>query len=453
MKFISPLVLSATLALSIPPVLQAESLPSQAEMWRIIQQQQQQLEALQKQLRMTTAKVQATDEKIEVTAAKVQASDEKAEVTAAKVDATEEKAEAAVTAVEESKTAAASWAERTQIGGYGELHYNNLAGEGAAVDKDEVDLHRFVLFFGHQFNDRIRLFSELEIEHAISGDGENGEVELEQAYLEMDLTAHHRLAAGVQLIPVGFLNQTHEPPTFYGVERNPVETFIIPTTWWEAGLGVQGEVAPAAIPGLSYHVLLHSGLETPVAGGNAFKIRNGRQKVSEAPADAGAITAQLKWTGYPGVEIGTTLQYQQDVTQDALAEAIDAFLFEAHAELRRGPFGLRALYARWNLDDGGLGIGPASGASVGRELQYGWYIEPSYRIPINWVPGEIGVFGRYNEWDNNAGANGDSGERQYNVGLNYWPHPLVVFKVDAQFQNNEDGDDQDGFNLGVGYQF
>ncbi len=442
MRFISSAVVSATLALSIHPVLHAEGMPSQAEMWLIIQQQQRQLEALQKQLQTTTAKVQATDEKVAVTAAKV--------------DATDEKAEAAVTAVEESRTAGSastSWVERTQLGGYGELHYNNLAGEGAAADKDEVDLHRFVLFIGHQFTDRIRLFSELEIEHAISGEGENGEVELEQAYLEMDLTAHHRLAAGVQLIPVGFLNETHEPPTFYGVERNPVETNILPSTWWEAGLGLRGEVAPAAQPGLSYHVLLHSGLETPLVGGNAFKIRNGRKKVSEASAEAGAITAQLKWTGYPGVELGTSLQYQQDVAQDALAAAIDALLFEAHADLRRGPFGLRALYARWNLDDGDLGFGPASGASDGRDLQHGWYIEPSFRTPINWVPGEVGIFARYNEWDNNAGANGNSGERQYNVGLNYWPHPAVVFKADAQFQDNEDGDDQDGFNLGVGYQF
>ena len=230
MRFISSAVVSATLALSIHPVLHAEGMPSQAEMWLIIQQQQRQLEALQKQLQTTTAKVQATDEKVAVTAAKV--------------DATDEKAEAAVTAVEESRTAGSastSWVERTQLGGYGELHYNNLAGEGAAADKDEVDLHRFVLFIGHQFTDRIRLFSELEIEHAISGEGENGEVELEQAYLEMDLTAHHRLAAGVQLIPVGFLNETHEPPTFYGVERNPVETNILPSTWWEAGLGLRGE--------------------------------------------------------------------------------------------------------------------------------------------------------------------------------------------------------------------
>ncbi len=269
----------------------------------------------------------------------------------------------------------------------------------------------------------------------------------------MDLNAQHRLAAGLQLIPVGLLNQTHEPPTFYGVERNPVETNILPSTWWEAGIGLRGEVAPAAIPGLSYHVMLHSGLDTPLDGSNAFKIRNGRKEVSEAIANAGAVTGQIKWTGYPGVELAASMQYQQDVAQGAFADEIDALLFETHADLRHGPFGLRALFAHWDLGDGLPGFGPATGNSTGRDVQYGWYVEPSYRTQIAFIPGEIGFFGRYNQWNNNAGTQGNAEERQYNAGVNYWPHPNVVFKADAQIQDNEDGEDQDGFNLGVGYQF
>ena len=50
------------------------------------------------------------------------------------------------------------------IGGYGELHYNNLN------SKKEIDLHRFVLFFGHKFSGRIRFHSEVEIEHAFLKD-------------------------------------------------------------------------------------------------------------------------------------------------------------------------------------------------------------------------------------------------------------------------------------------
>ena len=120
---------------------------------------------------------------------------------------------------------------KTVIGGYGELHYNNIE------DTESIDFHRFVLFFGHEFTESIRFFSEFELEHALSGDGKPGEVELEQAYIEMDLTESTTLKTGLFLVPVGIINETHEPPTFYGVERNPVEKNIIPATWWEAGAG------------------------------------------------------------------------------------------------------------------------------------------------------------------------------------------------------------------------
>ena len=93
----------------------------------------------------------------------------------------------------------ASWAEKIRIGGYGELHYNTLDGEGGATDKDEIDFHRFVLFLGHTFNERTRFFSELEVEHSNAGEGKKGEIELEQAYVEYDLNENHR-ADGEQLV-------------------------------------------------------------------------------------------------------------------------------------------------------------------------------------------------------------------------------------------------------------
>jgi len=120
--------------------------------------------------------------------------------------------------------------DRTTIGGYGELHYNNYRGDTpAGVDQknDEIDFHRFVLFFSHQFNDWISFRSEIELEHAIAGDGKAGEIELEQAYLDFALNKHYNVKAGVFLIPLGIINETHEPPTFYGVERNEVEKRII----------------------------------------------------------------------------------------------------------------------------------------------------------------------------------------------------------------------------------
>lgn len=405
LKYYSIIAASCTALVTSPLAFAAKDMPSQEEMWRLIQQQQQQIEALQAQLKRT-------DEKVEVAG---------------------ELAQQASTSGGSHGTP--GWWNRTSIGGYGELHYNG-------GDQDEIDFHRYVLYIGHEFNDRLRLHSELELEHALAGDGEPGEVELEQAFIEYDINDNHQARAGVFLLPVGILNEKHEPTTFYGVERNPVENAIIPTTWWEGGVGLHGQLGS----GFSYDLAVHSGLETDIAGGNAFKIRNGRQKVAEATAKDAAVTGRIKWTGVPGVELAMSGQYQEDVTQDQLAEDIEATFFETHADIQRNGFGLRALYARWDLS----GDAPEA---IGRDEQEGWYVEPSYKFGTG--IGDIGVFARYNEFDNEAGDNGGNTKiKQTDVGVNYWPHPDVVFKADVAFVDEPaGGDDDEILNLGVGFRY
>jgi hypothetical protein len=185
-------------------------------------------------------------------------------------------------------------------------------------------------------------------------------------------------------------------------------------------------------------------------GSDAFLIRPGRQKVSEASANDGAVTGQLKWTGMPGVELGLAGQWQKDITQGELG--VGATLLETHADIRRGPFGLRALYARWNLDKHNV-INASDPDAVGRDEQEGWYIEPSYKTRLGSIRGEWGLFARYNVWDNNAGSSNDTEMTQVNAGINYWPIADVVFKFDVQQQNNDSADNDNGFNLGIGYQF
>ena len=136
------------------------------------------------------------------------------------------------TATDEAIKAQVKLSNKTTIGGYGELHYNaHRDDDNSDNHKSQIDFHRFVLFINHEFNDKMRFVSELELEHSLSGDDKPGEVELEQAYVEYDLTQKTSVIGGLFLIPVGILNETHEPPTFYGVERNDVEKNIIPTTW------------------------------------------------------------------------------------------------------------------------------------------------------------------------------------------------------------------------------
>jgi len=314
----------------------------------------------------------------------------------------------------------------TTIGGYGELHYNNLSSDTS--EKKEFDFHRFVLFFGHDFNDKIRFFSEVELEHALVKDTDDGsgpgELELEQAYIEMDLDSSSILKAGIFLIPVGMINDTHEPPAFYGVERNPVEKNIIPATWWEAGAMYSAYMSN----GVSYDLAIHSGLNSATGS-----IRSGREKVAEAAGDSLAYTARVKYTGVPGLEVAGTVQLQDDMSQGTAANAVGATLLEVHAKYTTGAITVSALHATWDVD-----------VDTAAQTQTGSTLEASYKINSNW-----GVFARQNNWTNDDGA---TDKEQTDFGFNYWPHEDVVFKADYQMQNDDAGD-MDGFNLGVGYQF
>ncbi|WP_341503343.1 hypothetical protein [Gallaecimonas sp. GXIMD4217] len=378
--------------------------PTLEELYELVQAQQAEIQRLKGQLGETEAKVEKTDAKVEATADAL----EKGTGSYAANDG--------------------AWYNKTSLGGYGEHHYNHFDSDSGKTD--QVDAHRFVLFVGHEFNDKLRFFSELELEHSLSGEGKPGEVELEQAYIEYDFAQNHSAQIGQFLIPVGIINETHEPDTFYGVERNNVEKNIIPATWWETGVQVKGELAP----GLSYNLAVHSGLATDDAG----KIRGGRQKSAKANAEDFAYTGRIKYTGIQGLELAATVQYQEDVTQDLFGQN-DAMLYEAHAVYQFDAFKFTGLWAKWDID--GLSFEDA-----GRDEQEGWYVEGAYK-----VTDKLGLFVRESAWDNNAGNSADTETRQFDYGINYWLADNVVLKADVA--NQRGAGKADAFNLGVGWSF
>ena len=331
---------------------------------------------------------------------------------------------------------------RVHIGGYGEMHYNNLTANDE--DKRQLDLHRMVLFFGYDFSDNVRFVSEFEVEHTlVSGGSEHGAVEIEQAYVELDVFNDAQFRTGVMLMPIGIVNETHEPPTFYGTERPIIETTIIPSTWYSAGISL----SKTFDNGLSYDVLLTEGLKTgdPTTSDDAdpFYLKGGKQKASYSDAFDLAVTGRLRYRGITGLELATYGQYQPDLDQSAEESYADsATLLGGHAIYQFGTLTATALFARWDV------AGDAAKAA-GKDVQQGGYVELSHRQNEKW-----GVFTRHSAWSEQE----DDSATQTDFGVNYYPHPDVVFKADYQLQNDdaesrEDINSGDGFNLGMGYQF
>jgi len=389
------------------PAIHAQD--SNADLLAKLEFLQQQIDELKQQMKQTQNQTVETDAKLE-----------------------------AVAEVIESGPSYTAETSRTTISGYGELHYNNLSAEDPSHDLESVDFHRFVLFFGHEFNDKTRFYSEFELEHSLAGDGKPGEVELEQAFIEFDLKPGLYTKAGLFLIPVGLLNETHEPPTFYGVERNNVESIIVPSTWWEAGAGANGRWGSS----WNWDLALTSGLQIPTTGSSAFRVRSGRQKVAKAVASDGAITGRLRYLGIPGLQAAVTVQYQFDPSQTANDGLDDGTLIETHIDYRRAGFGLRALYARWDFSGDAV-------EAAGADNQDGWYIEPSYRLNKH-----IGFYTRYEEVD---AARDQDRFSQWEVGFNWWPADNVVIKFDYRDRSHDliaaHGRDFTGIDIGLGYSF
>ena len=174
--------------------------------------------------------------------------------------------------------------------------------------------------------------------------------------------------------------------------------------------------------GLSWDVAVHSGLNTTTS------VRSGRQNVGNAVAETLAYTGRIKYTGLAGLTLSASWNQQEDMDQVAGGLGA-ASLLEAHVIYHVADLKLTALFAQWTIENG-------------LDTQ-GSIVEASYRVSPTW-----GVFARQNIWDD-TGA-GD--KTQYDIGANYWPHEDVVLKLDVQQQNGLAGN-QDGYNLGMGYQF
>lgn len=354
------------------------------------------------------------------------------------------------------------------LAGYGEVLFQSFADEnesGNKVDKkSQLDFLRAILYTGYRFSDRFVFNSEIEFEHATTGEGEEekGEVSLEFAYLEYAASELLSLRGGLVLLPMGLINEFHEPNVFLGARRPETETRIIPTTWRENGVGIVGSAGM-----FSYRAYLVNGLNA--SGFSSSGLREGRQGGSKALAEDLAFVGRLDITPTPGFFFGGSLYRggsgQGQFTVNGKDLDVDTTIGEVHVQLQIRGLDFRGLYARAKVDEVAElneALGLMGNASVGETLQ-GGYLQVGYNLLLltRYNDGTKGFtpyfrFEKLNPQNEvPAGFEKDPSKDQtlYTLGVEFRPIYNVVIKTDYQWIRNEAENGVNQFNIALGYSF
>ncbi|MEZ5977887.1 MAG: hypothetical protein R3F34_06695 [Planctomycetota bacterium] len=340
------------------------------------------------------------------------------------------------------------------IGGYGELSYVDVMGGDATLD-----LHRAILYFGYRFDDHWLVNSEFEFEHATiedtndgSGDTAPGEVSVEFAYVEYQHDPTFGARAGLMLVPMGFVNELHEPNAFLSADRPFVEQRILPSTWRENGVGVFGECDC----GLSWRVYAMAGLDA--SGFSSNGIRGGRQQGGQSSAEDLAIVARVDQALTDGLTIGASGYHGR--TGQTLSLGARTTILEGHFDWRMDGFRARGLYARTEVDDVAelnAALGLAGADSIG-DSQDGYYVELGYDL-LHGKDQSLVPFVRYEALDTQKSvptgfAKDPSRDREYLVfGASWSPIPEIVVKADYVDADDGAGGAEDLVRLTLGWVF
>jgi hypothetical protein len=341
------------------------------------------------------------------------------------------------------------------ISGYMDFHFNKLEASDPVLD-----FHRFVLIVSHSVSPRIRFVGELELEHAlVEGLEEAGELELEQAYVDFLLTRGFNIRAGMLLVPMGIINERHEPPVFQGVERPFVDTLIIPSTWFDTGAGVHGEIGR----GLRYRAYVMAPLNALEFSADEG-IRNGRQKGSASNIRHAAFTARSEYVGFQNLTLGAGVWSGKS---SFLAPRLDTRVdvAEADARYKRDRLELRGEFAYVSITDAArlndtiarlTGVSP----NVAKALR-GFYGEAAYRVWADGPARDVVAFVRYENFDTQFRMpDGFVPLKEFDrdawvTGATYYPDPDVAVKIDYVWQRNQSAviKARNAFNVGLGWWF
>lgn len=438
------------------------------EMWKIIQAQQQQIDSMTKKLEAVAQK--APTGEVSTLERKTNVLTEEVEKLRTELVVPEKVEYKSAYGLGPAASKVYQSSKGLSLGGYGEANYqarvNDQGGRdevtGNVNNPNNADLERLVIYAGYKFTDSILFNSEIEFEHGTTGEGdeERGEVSVEFASLDFFINKMANVRAGMLLMPMGFINQIHEPPFFFGNNRPEVERRIIPSTWHENGLGLFGEL----LPGLTYTTYVVNGMNA--RGFASDGIREGRQGGSQALAEDLAYVGRVDYAPafVPGLSVGGSAylgksgqnQFFGGQKADVMTE-----LYEAHLQWKYRGLEFRTLGSFGHVGNADILTAANSNGVIGSE-NYGWYSELGYDIlphVFHDTTQYLAPFFRYERLDTLAkvpvGQLDDLTKdiEIFQVGMNYKPIPNVVIKADYRNFNQKAGTSPDDFNLGVGFIF
>ena len=337
------------------------------------------------------------------------------------------------------------------VGGYAQVDYNQPEG-----DNGTLDVHRLVMLLGYKFSDKVQFVTELEYEHV-------KELYVEQAFLQYTIADNVNLRGGLMLVPMGIVNEYHEPTTFNGVERPNVDKSIVPTTWREIGIGVTGKVDNAS---LRYQAYIFNGFAsvngTNVLGGSNG-LRNGRQKGAESTINTPNVSAKVDYYGIQGLRVGLSGYFgrtqAEDDIQDLDGADVGFAMIGLDARYINKRFSARSQYIHAKLSDT-EDYNILYETNLGSELK-GWYAEAAYNLLPIANEQKLDAFFRYEQYDSHA-ATKDAGidrnlaynRNEWTTGLSYHIAQGAVVKADYQILDNAINNESKGqFNFGFGVWF
>jgi len=351
------------------------------------------------------------------------------------------------------------------IGGYGQIDYNQPFGNDK-LNNGNLDVHRFVLLVGYHFTDRLQVISEIEFEHV-------KEVYIEQAFLNYRLNDFMNIRSGLILIPMGMVNEYHEPPTFNGVERPNVDKYIVPTTWREIGAGISGTLPGPSLKYQAYIVNGFSGYNDGPEFSGKNGLRGGRQKGAESILSHANYSLKLEYFGLLGFNIGLAGYFGK--SQSSLYSGLDKNDNQGAAIADSSVVGtamigldlqyrIKGLQLRGQLIFNGLSntmhYNQFTGSDIGSSM-LGYYFEAGYDVLHgSGAEGQKLIpFARFENYnthlsvDENITKNDAYNRTDLTLGIGYWFTSGTVVKADCQRFNNASGTGSNQFNMGIGFMF